>query len=44
MARQVFALHSAAVGAGTYMDERQVEGVVHLEGFIGVEHAAQILQ
>ena len=44
MARQVFALLAAAVGAGTYMDERQVEGVVHLEVFNGVEHAAQILQ
>ena len=44
MARQVFALLSAAVGAGTYIDERQVEGVVHLEVFVGVEHAVQILQ
>ena len=44
MAWQVFALLAAAVGTGTYMDERQVEGVVHLEVFIGVEHAAQILQ
>ena len=44
MARQVFALLAATVGTGTYMDERQVEGVVHLEVFIGVEHAAQILQ
>ena len=44
MARQVFALLFAAVGAGSYMDKRQVEGVVHLEVFVGVEHAAQILQ
>ena len=44
IARQVFALLSAAVGSGTYMDERQVEGVVHLEVFGGIEHAAQILQ
>ena len=33
MARQVFALLAATVGTGTYMDERQVEGVVHLEVF-----------
>ena len=44
MARQVFALPAAAVGAGTYMDKRQVKGVVHLEVFVGVEHAAQIPQ
>ena len=44
MAWQVFALVSVVVGAGTYMDKRQVEGVVHLEVFDGVEHAAQILQ
>ena len=44
MTRQVFALHAATVGTGTDVDERQVEGVVHLEVFIGVEHAAQILQ
>ena len=44
MARHVVALLAATVGTGTYMDERQVEGVVHLEVFIGVEHAAQILQ
>ena len=44
MARQVFALLATTVGTGMYMDERQVEGVVHLGVFIGVEHAAQILQ
>ena len=44
MTRQVFALLAATVGTGTDVDERQVEGVVHLEVFIGVEHAAQILQ
>ena len=44
MARHVFALLAATVGTGTYMDKRQVEGVIHLEVFIGVEHAAQILQ
>ena len=44
MARQVFALLTATVGTGTYMNKRKVEGVVHLEVFIGVEHAAQILQ
>ena len=44
MARQVFALLGTAVGTGTYMDERQEEGVVHLEVFVGIEHAAQILQ
>ena len=43
MAQQVFVLLSAAVGNGTYMDKRQVEGVVHLEVFVGNEHAAQIL-
>ena len=43
MARQVFALLTATVGTGTHMNKRQVEGVVHLEVFIGVEHAAQIL-
>ena len=44
MTRQVFALHAATVGTGTDVDERQVEGVVHLEVFIGVEHATQTLQ
>ena len=44
MARQIFVLLAAAVGTGTYMDKRQVEGVVHLEVFVGIEHAAQILQ